>query len=76
MTTKTHNAIEIVPILHVDAETSAMMRYAESEQGRARIENARHELRDGKGILVTPAYFADMNRRISKRIGDNHSVEL
>jgi hypothetical protein len=76
MTTKAHAEIEIVPIVPMDAETSAMLSYAGSPQGRARIEKARQEIRDGKGIVVTPAYFDDLNRRIAKRVAEKHSIDV
>jgi hypothetical protein len=76
MTMKAQTEIEIVPIVPMDAETSAMLSYAGSPQGRARIEKARQELRDGKGIIVTPAYFDDLNRRIAKRVAEKHSIDV
>jgi hypothetical protein len=76
MTMKAHPEIEIVPIVPMDAETSAMLSYAGSPQGRARIEKARQELRDGKGIVVTPAYYDDLNRRIAKRVAERHSIDV
>jgi hypothetical protein len=76
MTTKARTEIEIVPIVPMDAETSAMLSYAGSPQGRARIEKARQELRDGKGIIVTPAYFEDLNRRIAKRVAERHFIDV
>jgi hypothetical protein len=76
MTTKAHPGIEIVPILPMDAETSAMLSYAGSSQGRARIEKARQELRDGKRIIVTPEYFDDLNHRIAKRVAGKNSIDV
>jgi hypothetical protein len=61
--------IPLVPIVvPVDDETRAMLNYAASTEGRTEIEQARKELRDGKGISVTGDYFEDMNQRISERI--------
>ena len=58
--------IPLVPIVvPVDDETRAMLNYAASTEGRTAIEQARKELRDGKG---TDVYFEDMNQRISERI--------
>ena len=34
----------------------AMLAYADSPEGRMKIENARREFRDGEGIEVTPNY--------------------
>jgi hypothetical protein len=67
MTSKTRaqeNSPSIVPI---DAETYAMLDYADSPEAQVKLERARHELHDGKGIEPTLDYFADLNRRISKR---------
>ncbi len=41
---------------------------AASPEGRAKIERARQELREGKGIAVTDAYFDKLNRRIADRV--------
>ena len=76
MTMKANSEIEIVPIVPMDAETSAMLGYAGSPQGRARIEKARQEIRDGKGIVVTPTYVDDLNRRIAKRVAKKHSINV
>jgi hypothetical protein len=76
MTIKARAEIEIVPIVSMDAENSAMLSYAGSPQGRARIEKARQELRHGKGIVVTPAYFDDLNRRIAKRVAKKNSIDV
>jgi len=55
------------PIVPLNDETRAMLDYASSPEGRAKIENGRQEIQDGKGIIVTPGYFEDLNRRISER---------
>jgi hypothetical protein len=73
---RVHPGIEIVPIRPIDTETSAMLSYAGSPQGRARIEKARQELRDGKGIIVTLEYFDDLNRRIAKRVAGKNSIDV
>jgi hypothetical protein len=62
-TTEPHASPSIVPI---DGETSAMLDYAESAAAKIKIENARHEIKRGEGILPTPDYFADLNRRIAE----------
>ena len=51
-----------------------MLDYAASPEGRAKIENARQEIRDGKSILVTPAYFEDLNRRIANRTAQSRKA--
>jgi hypothetical protein len=60
--------LSLPPIVPVNDEARAMLAYAASPEGSAKIENARQEIRDGKGIVVTPAYLDDMNRRIAKRV--------
>jgi len=45
-----------------------MLNYAASPEGRAKIKRARQELREGKGIAVTDAYFDKLNRRIADRV--------
>ena len=59
--------IRVLPVVPMDSDTRAMLAYAESPEGRARIEHARRELSGGEGIVVSPAYFDDLNRRISNR---------
>lgn len=76
MKANTPAEIAIIPIIEMDAETSAMLAYAGSPDGRARIETARRELRDGKGIIVTPAYFDDLNRHITKRVKRRNSIDV
>jgi hypothetical protein len=63
-TTGKENSPSIVPI---DAETYAMLDYAERPEAQAKFERAREELHDGKGIEPTPDYFANLNRRMSQR---------
>ncbi|MGO9005535.1 MAG: hypothetical protein ACLQIQ_21600 [Beijerinckiaceae bacterium] len=48
-----------------------MLDYAASPEGSAKIEKARQEIRDGKGIAVTPGYFEELNRRIAGKIARN-----
>ncbi len=45
-----------------------MLAYAASPKGRSKIERARKEISDGKGIPVTPDYFAGLNQRIANRV--------
>ena len=59
--------IRVLPVVPMDNDTRAMLAYAESPEGRARIEQARRELNSGEGIVVSPAYFDNLNRRIDKR---------
>ena len=61
-------------MIPVNDETRAMLDYAASPEGRAKIENARQEIRDGKSILVTPAYFEDLNRRIANRTAQSRKA--
>jgi hypothetical protein len=60
-----HVSASIIPI---DNETHAMLDYAESTEAQAKFEQPWRELREGKGIIPTPEYFADLNRRISERV--------
>jgi hypothetical protein len=55
------------PIIPIDDETRAMLDYASSPEGRAKIEKGRQEIREGKGIIGSASYFAELNRRISER---------
>lgn len=64
----TQPRLTLPPIVPVNDETRAMLDYAASPEGRAKIETARREIRDGKGIPATPDYFEDLNRRISDRV--------
>jgi tRNA G37 N-methylase TrmD len=57
----------LAPIVPLNDETRAMLDYASSPDGRAKIEKGRQEIRDGKGIIVTAGYFEDLNQRISER---------
>jgi hypothetical protein len=56
------------PIIPIDDETRAMLDYASSPEGRAKIENGRQEIRKGNGIVGSANYFAELNRRISERV--------
>ena len=76
MAIKTPTELEIVPIVPMDAETSAMLTYTESPHGRERIEKARQELRDGKGIIINSAHIDDLNHRISKRVTEKRSTDI
>ena len=75
MKARSNTEIEFIPVIPVDDNTRAMLAYAESPAGRARIEKARQEFRDGKGILVTPQHFSDLNRRISECVGRGRSID-
>jgi hypothetical protein len=67
MSTKPKSAAVPPTVVPVKEETRAMLNYAAGPEGRAEIERARQELREGKGIAVTDAYFDEMNRRIADR---------
>ena len=58
----------LTPIVPLDDETRAMLDYASRPEGRAKIDKARRDIRDGKGIVVTSGYFDDLNQRISERV--------
>ena len=71
MAFKTH--IDFGPVIvPVNDEVHAMLDYAESAEARPKLEKARQELRDAEGIAPTAEYFADLNRRISKRAKKRH----
>ena len=57
----------LAPIVPLNDETRAMLDYASSPDGRAKIEKGRQEIREGKGIVGSANYFAELNRRISER---------
>lgn len=61
MTTKL--APDAPVVIPVDEETRALLNYAASPEGRAKIDTARQEIRDGKFVTVTPGYFEAMKRR-------------
>lgn len=61
MTTKL--APDTPVVIPVDEETRALLNYAASAEGRAHIDKARQEIRDGKFITVTPGYFEAMKQR-------------
>ena len=52
-----------------------MLAYVASPEGRARIEQARRELQEGKGIVVTPGYFDEMKRRVAERRKGARSID-
>ena len=57
----------LAAIVPLNDETRAMLDYASSPDGRAKIEKGRQEIREGKGIVGSASYFAELNRRISER---------
>ncbi len=75
MKAQTQTDIEFLPIIPIDDDTRAMLAYAASPEGRARIEQARRELQEGKGIIVTPGYFDKMKRRVAQRRKGASSVD-
>jgi hypothetical protein len=74
-TIQTQADIEFLPIIPIDDDTRAMLAYAASPEGRARIEQARQELEEGKGIIVTPDYFDEMKRRVAERRKGPRSID-
>ena len=62
------------PIIPVNEETRAMLDYASSAEGRAKIASGRQEVRDGKGVTITAGYFDSLNRRISERVTRNRAA--
>lgn len=75
MKAQTQTDIEFFPIIPIDDDTHAMLAYAASPEGRARIEQARRELQEGKGIIVTPGYFDEMKRRVAHRRKGARSID-
>jgi hypothetical protein len=75
MKAQTRADFEFLPIVPIDDDTRAMLAYAASPEGRAHIEQARRELQEGKGIIITPDYFDDMKQRIAKRREGAHSID-
>ncbi len=67
MKAQAETEIRILPVVPMDGDTRAMLAYAQSREGRARIEQARQELREAKGIVISPAYFDELNDRIDNR---------
>ena len=54
-------------IMPVDDEHAAMMAYARSPEGRAKIERAQAEIDEGLGILADDSYFAKLKERRAQR---------
>jgi hypothetical protein len=75
MVSKDNRATEFIPVVPMDVETISMLAYAASPAGRARIEKARQELRDGQGITIAPGYFVELKRRISKDVDRRRSIQ-
>ncbi|MGO9004267.1 MAG: hypothetical protein ACLQIQ_00275 [Beijerinckiaceae bacterium] len=75
MKTKPANRTRRPVIVPVDDETRAMLAYADSPEGRAKIENARQEFRDGKGIEVTPRLFEDLDHRVAERVAQARATK-
>jgi hypothetical protein len=75
MKAQTQTDFELLPVVPIDDDTRAMLAYAASSQGRARIEQARRELQEGKGIIVTPGYFDEMKRRIAQHRKGARSID-
>jgi hypothetical protein len=62
-------------VVPVDDETRAMLDYADSPEGRTKIENARQEFRESKGIEVTPQLFDDLDRRVAERVARTRATK-
>jgi hypothetical protein len=67
MKARTQPDFELLPVVPIDDDTHAMLAYAASPEVRTHIEQARRELQEGKGIIVTPGYFDEMKRRVAQR---------
>jgi hypothetical protein len=74
MKAQTRTDLEFLPVVPIDDDTRAMLAYAASPEGRAHIEQARRELQEGKGIIVTP-YFDEMKRRVVQRRKGARSID-
>jgi hypothetical protein len=61
-------------IIPINDETRAMLDYASSPEGCAKIENGRREIREGKGITGTPGFFVNLSQRISGRVAHNRAA--
>ena len=75
MRAQTQTDFEFLPVIPIDDGTRAMLAYAASPEGRARIDQARRELQEGKGIIVTPGYFDEMKRRVADRRKGGRSID-
>jgi hypothetical protein len=75
MKAQTQTDFEFLPVVPIDEDTRAMLAYAASMDGRAHIEQARRELQEGKGIVVTPGYFDEMKLRLAKRRKGARSID-
>jgi hypothetical protein len=73
MKTRPKPELDLISIVPVNDEIRSMLAYAESSEGRAKIEKARREIRDGKGIVITQEHSDDLNRRISRRVAKRRS---
>jgi hypothetical protein len=65
--------LDLISVIPVNEKTRAVLAYADRSEGRAKIEKARQEIRDGKGIVVTHKYRDELNRRISRRVAKRRS---
>lgn len=72
---QTRTDFEFLPIVPIDDDTRAMLAYAASSEGRVHIEQARRELQEGKGIIITPGYFDEMKKRVAKRRKGARSID-
>ena len=52
-----------------------MLAFADSPEGRAKIEDARQEFRDCKGIKVTPRLFEDLDHRVAERVAQARATK-
>jgi hypothetical protein len=75
MKAQTKPDFAFLPVVPIDDDTRAMLAYAASQEGRARIEQARRELQEGEGIIVTPGYFDEMKRRVAEHRKRARSID-
>ena len=68
MQTKPTNQMQRPVIVPVDDETRAMLDYANSPEGRAKIEKARQEIKDGKYGEMNAAFFKELDRDVTARV--------
>ena len=59
----TTTAKTLVRPVVIDDDNAAMMAYARSPEGEAKIAEARAEIAAGKGIEVDARYFEELKRR-------------
>ena len=75
MATEAETTKSLPTVVPVNDETRAILDYAASPEGQAKIEQARQELRDGRGITVTDSYFEDLNQRVDERMAQGRTAK-